>query len=162
MLLDVFMNTLKGMILRKLYLKDYFKNIDLPARFTKNLLKVIERKNFMPESCIQNAYGWNSGAANFHTGYRPCSKYFLLNLIIADKKRLLEFKADMISSAPRAIIYEIDSGPDLNWKIFEKEVFPYQTILQICYDKAKGSDVYFAKFEGFSQGLCIRDASKKQ
>lgn len=124
--------------------------------------KVIERKNFMPESCIQNAYGWNSGAAYFHTGYRPCSKYFLLNLIIADKKRLLEFKADMISSAPRAIIYEIDSGPDLNWKIFEKEVFPYQTILQICYDKAKGSDVYFAKFEGFSQGLCIRDASKKQ
>jgi hypothetical protein len=119
-----------------------------------NNYTIIKDEKLESGSCIQQAYGWNSGAVYLYTGLKPCSKYFLLNLIMSDRKRLLEFKRSLISHPPKAIIYDT-SGPDLDWFSFERDYFSYGVVLKNCYVKIDDSDVFLARFQDDSQKACL-------
>ena len=145
-----------------IYSHNFYQTKEQTQSVSKELsnYQTIRDKGLEEGSCIQNAYGWNSGAAYFYTGIKPCSKYFQLNLIISDHQRLMEFKQSLIDYPPAAIIYEIWSGPDLDWEDFEKRYFPYHSVLQNCYSKSVNSDVYFAKFRSDNQQHCLMKFSK--
>jgi hypothetical protein len=97
-----------------------------------------------------------SGGDYLYTGIKPCSRYFLLNLIIKDSLRLNEFKWNMVSHPPSAIIYD-NSDADLDWQEFEHNFFDYSKILKNCYLNVPDSDVYVARFLVLSQSKCIRN-----
>ena len=117
---------------------------------------LVKNLELSSNDCIQNAYGWMSGSAYLYTGMKPCSRYFLINLIVNDKSRLDEFRSTMVSHPPRAIIYD-NSGADLNWKEFERKIFPYSIALKECYLNIEKSDVYLAKWPNNIQRECLKN-----
>ncbi len=146
-------------LLFSIYSRNYYKPADLTDqqidRSSKNYT-IVNNLNLPSNACIQNAYGWMSGGAYLYTGIKPCSRYFLLNLIIKDSLRLNEFKWNMVSHPPSAIIYD-NSDADLDWQEFEHNFFDYSKILKNCYLNVPDSDVYVARFLVLSQSKCIRN-----
>ena len=50
-----------------------------------------------------------------------------------------------------------NSGADLNWKEFERKIFPYSIALKECYLNIEKSDVYLAKWPNNIQRECLKN-----
>lgn len=98
------------------------------------------KKQVSDQDCIQQAYGWNSGAAYIYTNIKPCSKYFLSNLIKTGEMKSA-YKGKILGNLPAVLIYST-YGADMDAKIFEKEVIAWQDIISGCYQKTEYEDIF--------------------
>ena len=98
------------------------------------------KKQVSDQDCIQQAYGWNSGAAYIYTNIKPCSKYFLSNLIKTGEMKSA-YKRKILGNLPAVLIYST-YGADMDTKIFEKEVIAWHDIINGCYQKTEYEDIF--------------------
>lgn len=117
--------------------------------------------------CTMNVYGW-SPAFYFYTHSRPCTRYFLPNLVTTPAM-FREYRSDLIVNPPRVINYGcLDqlTCADLDVGQFEKSVFPFVLVISECYVQVLPIDVgmrtsdvglYKSRFlESGAQSSCIR------
>ncbi len=90
--------------------------------------KIADRTN--RDECIQGVYGWSIANLYLYTHRKPCSRFFLPNIITADQ--IDEYRQELFENPPAAIYYS-QAGADLDIQTFEDEVFPYQQVIRDCY-----------------------------
>ena len=111
------------------------------------------KKQVLNQGCIQQAYGWNSGAAYIYTNIKPCSKYFLSNLIKTSDMKA-DYKSQIIKNLPAVIIYST-YGADMDTKIFEKEVISWHDIINKCYQITEYEDIFI--LDKSKKDACLMD-----
>lgn len=104
--------------------------------------------------CIQGVYGWGVGSLYIYSERKPCTRFFIPNIITPDQVE--EYRRSIVKSPPAAIFYSI-GGADLDISVFERDVFNYSSVISNCYilDTAhKG--LYWPKMELLdSKGLSL-------
>ncbi len=111
---------------------------------------------FPKGECNQVAYGWASGAYYRYSGAKPCSKYFLAELIMGDDTLEESYRRSLVISPPMNIYYDLsEAGLDVDF--FESKVFNWATVLNLCY-KEKQPNYYESNFENSAfVSLCIKN-----
>jgi hypothetical protein len=113
-----------------------------PAQDWTNAFRVIADRT-PQQGCIQVAYGWASGAVYLNTDRRPCSPIFLANFAL-EPSLAGQLRDDLIMDPPNAIVYLLDE-PGLDVARFEKQIFPYQRVIDQCYARTNSPFVWVAK-----------------
>jgi len=136
-------------------LKDVFKSErQLQTSEEKYTLKILSESpaNF---KCTQSIYGWATGSFYFYTNSKPCTRFFIPNLVPLN--RISEYKTEILKNPPRVIRYgclDTLTCSDLDVLSFEKRVFPYQDVLKACYKRAMFEDSYLkSDVEGLYESL---------
>ena len=86
-------------------------------------------------NCSVNIYGWGSGSFYLNSKSRPCTKYFLPNLV-ATRQMAIEYMREIERNPPRVINYgclDYLTCSDLDINEFETIVFPYAKVIAGCY-----------------------------
>ena len=86
-------------------------------------------------NCSVNIYGWGSGSFYLNSKSRPCTKYFLPNLV-AIRQMAIEYMREIERNPPRVINYgclDYLTCSDLDINEFETIVFPYAKVIAGCY-----------------------------
>ena len=112
------------------------------SRITSNQLSLNEIKaaeiiKLSPPdfNCSVNIYGWGSGSFYLNSKSKPCTKYFLPNLV-ASKQMAIDYMRDIERNPPRVINYgcfDYLTCSDLDINEFETIVFPYAKVIADCY-----------------------------
>jgi hypothetical protein len=102
-----------------------------------NELKAVEIIRLSPPDfqCTVNVYGWDSGSFYLYSKSKPCTKYFLPNLVVSDQMAI-EYRKDIEQNPPRVINYgclDYLTCSDLDIIEFEIVVFPYAKVISSCY-----------------------------
>ena len=102
-----------------------------------NELKAAEiiRRSSKDFQCSVSVYGWASGSFYLYSKSKPCTKYFLPNLV-ASKQMASDYRSNIEQNPPRVINYgclDYLSCSDLDISEFEKFVFPYSKVIEDCY-----------------------------
>ncbi len=131
---------------------DWFRDLE-----TEEDLSVykLAAENLENDDCIQQIYGWASGIAYIYTGVKPCSRYFLANLITT-KETQVQYVEDLERSPPKAVIYHPASA-DLDVAKFERNVFPWQDVISKCYEPSRNATLFFARSDKKQLQQCVRD-----
>ena len=123
-------------------------------------------KNF---NCSVNVYGWGVADFYYYTQSKPCSRFFLVNLL-RDDKDFEEYRDSLVSNPPRVISYgcvKVECS-DLNYVEIEQLGFPFSKVIKSCYHMIQSRHTGLAD-EGLylsnsnspeSQKLCINIAMK--
>ena len=103
------------------------------SRVTSNQPSLIELKaavlihSSMPDfRCSINVYGWGSGGFYLYSKSKPCTNYFLPNLVTSDQMAI-DYRKDIEQNPPRVIKYgclDYLTCSDLDTNEFETNVFP--------------------------------------
>ncbi len=149
---------------KKAYFMEYsYKDATIP-NFV-NLLKAgqqpdLSEENFIKSrtrqsDCIIRIYGWGVGTTYFYSSRRPCTRFFLVNIL--PEKYNEEYRTSVINNPPVAIIYDL-GGADLDTEKFEREVFNFTAVLKNCYQQnAKFTRVYWPKNKSVAERRnCIK------
>lgn len=111
-------------------------------------------EHFSKDECILSVYGWGVGQTYFYSQTRPCTRFFLPNIVNQDWQKR-EYKNTIFENPPAAIVYTED-GADMNIKRFEKEVINLSSILAFCYKQDLSyKDLYLPKVEKGRLKECI-------
>lgn len=112
------------------------------SRITSNQLSLNEIKaaeiiKLSPPdfNCSVNVYGWDSGSFYLNSKSKPCTKYFLPNLVVS-KQMAIEYRREIERNPPRVINYgclDYLTCSDLDINEFETIVFPYTKVIADCY-----------------------------
>lgn len=108
-----------------------------------------------PDECIQVAYGWGSATIYNYADRKPCTKYFIANLIIGSVAQT-EMRSELVANPPKLIIYDV-GGADLDIQSFEQNIFPYANVIESCYKKTSVSSIWVARTQPFVTRVCIKD-----
>jgi hypothetical protein len=85
--------------------------------------------------CSVNVYGWGSGSFYLYSKSKPCTKYFLPNLVVSDQMAI-KYRKEIEQNPPRVINYgclDYLTCSDLDINEFETVVFPYTKVIASCY-----------------------------
>lgn len=109
------------------------------------------------DQCILSVYGWGVGENYLYSGRRPCTRYFLPNIVAKDWQKR-EYRRSIQENPPAAIMYRTE-GPDMNIDKFEVEVINIGKIVKNCYVRDTIEDViYVSKTKNLDQlKNCIKD-----
>lgn len=83
-----------------------------------------------PSDCIIHVYGWGVGTTYFYTDRKPCSRFFLVNLL--PENFYEQYSNDLVKNPPAAIVYSL-AGADIDNVKFENKVFNYSRVIKSCY-----------------------------
>ena len=83
------------------------------------------------DECVLSVYGWGVSENYLYSERRPCSRFFLVNIIRLDWQKK-EYAKDIVENPPAVIAYRT-SGADLDIKKFESEVLNISKIIKNCY-----------------------------
>jgi len=83
-----------------------------------------------PEECLIHTYGWGAGATYVYTQRRPCTRFFLPNLMTETQKQ--RYVQDILADPPVVVKYS-PLGADLDVEAFEQDVFAWERVLTNCY-----------------------------
>jgi len=102
-----------------------------------NELKAAEIIRLSPPDfqCTVNVYGWGSGSFYLYSKSKPCTKYFLPNLVVSEQMTI-EYRKNIEQNPPRVINYgclDYLTCSDLDINEFEIVVFPYTKVIARCY-----------------------------
>ena len=146
---------------KKEYLKE-FLNFERPIQAVANFMSIEEgdmesfayvQSRTNPGDCVFSVYGWTTGQFYFYTKRKPCSQYFLVNILDYDQKK--ELAAQLIQNPPKAIRYT-QSGSDLDVDQFETEVVNFTQVLEHCYVvDERYSYLYFPIFDNGQLSSCV-------
>jgi hypothetical protein len=95
--------------------------------------------------CMQVIFGWEAGSFYHYSNRKPCSKYFLANILQMSAKESENYIKETISNPPEKVIYDTKRA-DLDVSQFELRVFPWTRILSSCYYKVDFR-TFSAKFQ---------------
>ena len=107
---------------------------DQPSLNELKTAEIIQRSS-IDFRCSISVYGWGSGSFYLYSKSKPCTKYFLPNLV-APKRMALDYRSEIEQNPPRVINYgclEVLSCSDLDISEFETIVFPYSKVIADCY-----------------------------
>lgn len=85
--------------------------------------------------CILHIYGWEVSPTYLYSQRKPCTKYFLVNIIymLKEPRVLQEYQQDIFKNPPAVILLNT-KGADFPIERFEKEVIDIPNILENCYE----------------------------
>lgn len=110
--------------------------------------------------CLQEAYGWAAGSAYLYAGARPCSRFFLSNLIVTSWQEV-EFRERLVQTPPSVVTYD-PRGADLDTAKFERRVFPWARVLAACYRPEGSPTLYVANEPPEAMSQCLETALAQQ
>lgn len=90
------------------------------------------KEGTQPGDCVVGVYGWGIGSVYYYSQRPSCSKYFLINILPAERAQ--EYGEEILANPPAAVVY-ITEATDLNVEQFEKNVFNYTKVLEACYQQ---------------------------
>lgn len=152
---------------KKAYFIDYNFNNILNIRFIPKLAIWADKNKVTPildkidtkttkDECILDIYGWGVGTTYLYSERRPCTRFFIANLVVEDWQRL-EYKSNIITNTPSAIIYNPTAG-DLDYKSFEGRVINFPKILKNCYiQDSDYKTLYWPKVKADKLKMCIQE-----
>jgi hypothetical protein len=109
------------------------------------------------DSCVQSVYGWNSGSLHIYSGKRPCSKFFLSNLIINEKIEKT-YRKELLMKPPKLVVYVDVDENTINKEQFENKIFPWNKIITKCYYELENiSNYYFSRFTQKEMKNCFNN-----
>ena len=119
----------------KLFLENVVLNRSAPLDVNESQsIQILSQspKNFR---CTISVYGWATGQYFFYTNSRPCSRYYIPNLVVS-QWMTSEYRQELILNPPRLINYgclDYRTCSDLDVSEFESVVFPYTALIRECY-----------------------------
>lgn len=159
----------KGPYIKSYGLKDYnpshvvkqlYQNITMPDASTEfeDYINSKTSKN----SCILSIYGWSVGETYFYAKRRPCTRFFLPNLVGLESQKK-EYRESILRDPPQAIVYT-QMGADLDVDRFEQEIINFRQIIDSCYRldlqytnySPWSRNLYFPLFVGEQLKTCIK------
>ncbi len=151
---------------KKEYFVEYPYKEATPAKFLSNLkvgqnpdlsLEKAIQAHTKPTECILHVYGWGVGTTYFYAQRKPCSRFFLVNLV--SYKFENEYKTSLINNPPAAIVYTL-GGADMDTATFEKNVFNFHNVVAACYRQdASHKELYLPRLRGEALKSCILGSS---
>jgi len=111
------------------------------------------------DQCILNVYGWGSSEDYFYSKRKPCTRFFLPN-IVTQAWQKSEYAKAIKDNPPSVIIYRV-AGADMDVPKFESEVINIKKIIENCYIQDYiESSIYIRKTNNFEiLKKCIIDSS---
>jgi hypothetical protein len=105
--------------------------------------------------CVMQPFGWDAGATYVYAERRPCTRFFLPNLMTASQKD--EYVAELLADPPVAVLYS-PQGADLDVEQFQNSVFNWRLVLDNCYRLLEGDGRWAAFASDQGEGLqdCVR------
>lgn len=82
--------------------------------------------------CILHIYGWEVGPTYIYTERKPCTKYFLTNLLMIITSKKDEFRQEIVNNPAAAIIYSIHFS-DTNIEYYDENIFDFTSVVKNCY-----------------------------
>jgi hypothetical protein len=83
------------------------------------------------DQCVLSVYGWGVSENYLYSERRPCTRFFLANIVREDWQKK-EYAKDIMENPPTIIAYQT-SGADMNIQKFESEVINISKIIKNCY-----------------------------
>jgi hypothetical protein len=83
------------------------------------------------DQCVLSVYGWGVSENYLYSRRRPCTRFFLANIVLLDWQKK-EYAKSILENPPAAIAYQT-SGSDLDYPKFELEVINLSKIIKNCY-----------------------------
>jgi hypothetical protein len=83
------------------------------------------------DQCVLSVYGWGVSENYLYSERRPCTRFFLANIVLQDWQKK-EYAKDIMENPPTIIAYQT-SGADMNIQKFESEVINISKIIKNCY-----------------------------
>lgn len=111
------------------------------------------------DECVLSVYGWGVGENYLYSERRPCTRFFLVNIVLLDWQKK-EYRNAILQNPPAVIAYQT-SGADVDVQKFESEVINLKKIVNNCYIKDTVENVLYIPKSKDSIILkkCIRDNS---
>jgi len=142
LLLILFMCSVVVITPKRQYLSSYlprsvnFVTTDQTYGFEKRIGELTTK-----DQCILSVYGWGVSENYLYSMRRPCTRFFLPNIVIQDWQKK-EYARDIMENPPALIVYRtIDSDMDINK--FESEVIDINMIVKNCYIQDKVEKIIF-------------------
>lgn len=124
------------------------------------------KQRVSPDECILHIYGWHVSRTYLYTERKPCTRFFLINIVIKDWQRQ-EYKSNILNSPPKALLYG-SAGGDFNIESFEKEILNWSNIIDKCYvidpeyiqyKTTFPATLYWAKYNKTEMMRCLNEAN---
>lgn len=117
------------------------------------------------DSCILSVYGWGSGRTYFYAQRRPCTRFFLANIVQEDWQKK-EYRESLLHHPPQAIVYT-KLEADMDILRFEQEAINLSQIIEQCYylepqfsDYSQSNlNLYLPRYFGSELKMCLRQSS---
>lgn len=112
------------------------------------------KNNISSSSCIDVQHGWNVGQQYYYANRRPCTRFFITNIIPAE--RIAEYQSQLVNNPPAALIY-FTTLTDLNVENFEKNIFDFTKVINNCFiQDDEFPTLYWPAAEGMKFKECFR------
>ncbi len=159
----IFIPSLIVVLPKSAYIKSYKLDTLSPSYFLSQFFTAERYHNLSLEeyldnktginSCILNVYGWGSGDIYLYADRKPCTRFFLPNIVSQDWQ-MKEYRISLINHPPRAIIYNT-AASDMNVDRFEKNVINISKIIKGCYLEDKTFNNLFLPNRQINLRRCI-------
>jgi hypothetical protein len=83
------------------------------------------------DQCVLSVYGWGTGENYLYSQRRPCTRFFLANIVNQDWQKK-EYAEEILENPPAVIAYQT-LGADIDVQKFESEVINMSKIVKNCY-----------------------------
>lgn len=91
-------------------------------------------ENTINNDCILNPYGWEVAETYIYSKRRPCSKYFLVNILYSNPTYFNGYLKDIINNPPKVMVINTQLT-DLNIEYFSQNIFNYPKVAENCYTR---------------------------
>ena len=158
--LILFMLSIFVLIPKRPYFSYYLRE-NLGFHFSDNILGFEKRITELTtkDQCVLSVYGWGVSENYLYSGRRPCTRFFLANIVSQDWQKK-EYARDVIENPPAVIIYQTGAA-DMDIQKFESKVINISKIVQNCYiQDAKEGTVYIPKLKNVEDlKSCVKNNS---
>jgi len=89
-------------------LKTFWNNMQKASHSSSGGLEDVIKKVTKPDDCIINLYGWAVGINYFYSQRRPCTRFFIPNMLSSEYIR--EYNEALVNNPPKAILYHRGGG----------------------------------------------------
>lgn len=111
------------------------------------------------DQCVLSVYGWGVGENYLYSMRKPCTRFFLANIVTQDWQKN-EYRKDILENPPALIVYQT-AGADMNIQKFESGVINICKIKDNCYIRDSIDSILFLPKSQDIESLkkCIKDNS---
>lgn len=145
---------------KRQYLSSYLPK-DANFGMTDNILGPERRITALTtkDQCVLSVYGWGVSENYLYSMRRPCTRFFLANIVSQDWQKK-EYAGDIMKNPPAVILYQTVLT-DMDIQRFESEVINISKIIKNCYvQDVVESAIHIPKIKD-TENLknCIKDNS---
>jgi hypothetical protein len=120
--------------------------------YTKVETKI--KEHTQPSDCIDVQHGWNVGQQYYYTARRPCTRFFLTNIL--PPERIPEYQSQLVGNPPAAIIFYTELT-DLDVDKFDVTIFNFTKVIRDCFvQDEEFSKLYWPILDGEKFQECFK------